>query len=250
MKQIIIGLFCLLTIQLKAQKITYTVVALCDNVYQGIVPVPASIGNGDSPRTNLYWGCGYGVRTYFKKSTNWILLKKTKVDSVILERCIFYNKKNNTYHIADAYRGKHIKKCTEDFFKAAAGKLSRNIMVNDSTKINISKAKLINYVGHDGLMDFQLDSYPTGVINNDRKTTILACYSKSYYKKGIALAKATPYIWTTHLMAPEAYTLHDIINCWMTGKSGKEADEAAAQAYNKYQKCGIRGARNLFTTGF
>jgi hypothetical protein len=250
MKQIIIILLCIVSIQLKAKKVTYTVVALCDNVYQGIVPVPVSIGNGDSPRTNLYWGCGYGVRTYFKKSSDWVLLKKTKVDSVILERCIFFNKKNNTYHIADAYRGKHIQKCTEDFFLASAGKLSRIITVNDSLKINMINAQLINYVGHDGLMDFNINSYPKGDPYNDRKVTILACYSKSYFKKGIQLTHATPYIWTTHLMAPEAYTLHDIIGCWMTGKSGKEADEAAAQAYNKYQKCGIRGARNLFTTGF
>ena len=250
MKQTIIGIFCILSFNLKAQKITYTLVALCDNIYQGIVPVPSSIGNGDSPKTNLYWGCGYGVRTYFIKSKDWVLIKKSKVDSIILERCIFFNKNNNTYHIADAYRGKHIKKCTEDFFMAAAGKLNRNIIVNDSLKMNTIKAKLINYVGHDGLMDFNLKTYPKGDENNDRKTTILACYSKSYYEKGIKLAKATPYIWTTHLMAPEAYTLHDIINCWMKGKSGKEADEAAAQAYNKYQKCGIRGARNLFTTGF
>ena len=250
MKQIIITLLFILSIQLRAQKVTYTLVALCDNVYQGIVPVPTSIGNGDSPRTNLYWGCGYGVSTYFKKSADWVLLKKTKVDTLILERCIFFNKKNNTFHIADAYRGKHIKKCTKDFFLASAGKLNRNIIINDSLRLNITRAKLINYVGHDGLMDFKLDSYPTGVLNNNRKVTILACYSKSYYKKGVELAKATPYIWTTHLMAPEAYTLHDIINCWMTGKSGKAADEAAAQAYNKYQKCGIKGARNLFTTGF
>ena len=96
MKQIIIALLLILSIQVRAQKVTYTLVALCDNLYQGIVPVPASIGNGDSPRTNLYWGCGYGVRTYFKKSADWVLLKKTKVDTVILERCIFFNKKNNT----------------------------------------------------------------------------------------------------------------------------------------------------------
>ena len=51
-------------------------------------------------------------------------------------------------------------------------------------------------------------------------------------------------------MAPEAYTLHAIIDNWMKNKSGKDADEAAAQAYNKYQNCGIRGARNLFKTGF
>jgi hypothetical protein len=204
MKQIIIGLLCIIAIQLKAQQVTYTLVALCDNEFQGIVPVPASIGDGDIPRTNLYWGCGYGVRTYFKKSADWVLLKKTKVDSVILERCVFYNKSNNTYHIADAYRGKHIKRCTEDFFLAAAGKLNRNIIVNATLKINVAEAKLINYVGHDGLMDFNLDSYPKGDPSNDRKVTILACYSKSYFKEGLALTHAKPYIWTTPLMAPEA----------------------------------------------
>lgn len=250
MKHIIIGLLCILAFQLKAQKLTYTVVALCDNDFQGIVPVPAGIGNGDSPRTNLYWGCGYGVSTYFKKSADWVLIKKTKVDTLILERCVFYNKANNTYHIADAYRGRHIKKCTEDFFMAAAGKLNRNVWINDSLQFNITSAKLVNYIGHDGLMDFEINFFPKGVENNDIKVSILACYSKSYFKRGVLLTGATPYIWTTHLMAPEAYTLHAIIDCWMKGQSGKEADEAAAQAYNKYQKCGIKGARNLFTTGF
>ena len=42
-------------------------VALCDNENQGIVKVPASIGNGQKPSTNLYWGCGYGIKTFFKK---------------------------------------------------------------------------------------------------------------------------------------------------------------------------------------
>lgn len=33
-----------------AQKTIHVYVALCDNVYQGIVPVPKAIGNGDDPR--------------------------------------------------------------------------------------------------------------------------------------------------------------------------------------------------------
>src|SRR5207249_4829544 len=37
-------------------KVIHVVVALCDNQYQGIVPVPALIGNGDNPAKNLYWG--------------------------------------------------------------------------------------------------------------------------------------------------------------------------------------------------
>jgi hypothetical protein len=31
-------------------------VALCDNESQGIVPVPAKIGNCNDPDQNLYWG--------------------------------------------------------------------------------------------------------------------------------------------------------------------------------------------------
>ncbi len=38
-------------------KVIHVFVALCDNKYQGIVSVPASIGNGQDPKTNLYWGC-------------------------------------------------------------------------------------------------------------------------------------------------------------------------------------------------
>ena len=51
-------------------------------------------------------------------------------------------------------------------------------------------------------------------------------------------------------MAPEAYTLKAAIDGWILNESRKQIDERAAQAYNKYQKCGIKGARNLFATGF
>ena len=62
-------------------KSIHVFVALCDNVHQGIVPVPVSIGNGQKPSTNLYWGCGYGIKTYFKKSQEWKLLKTSSWDS-------------------------------------------------------------------------------------------------------------------------------------------------------------------------
>ncbi len=40
----------------------HVIVALRDNASQGIVPVPAALGNGDDPARNLYWGARYGVR--------------------------------------------------------------------------------------------------------------------------------------------------------------------------------------------
>ena len=71
------------------QKVIHVYVALCDNKYQGIVPVPAKIGNGQDPDNNLYWGCAFGIRSYFKQSKNWKLLKKYPIDSMNLERLVF-----------------------------------------------------------------------------------------------------------------------------------------------------------------
>ena len=55
-------------------KLIHLVVALCDNQFQGIVPVPARIGNGDDPANNLYWGAAFGVETFFRKAKEWSLL--------------------------------------------------------------------------------------------------------------------------------------------------------------------------------
>ena len=99
-------------------------------------------------------------------------------------------------------------------------------------------------------MEFSVDIEYNKVANKTKDLIILACYSKEYFSTEIKKAKANPILWTTHLMAPEAYTLKSAIDGWIKNETGSAIDERAAQAYNKYQKCGIRGARNLFTTGF
>ena len=60
-------------------KTIHVFVALCDNKFQGIVPVPGKIGNGEDADNNLYWGCGYGIRTFFKKSAEWTLFLPNRV---------------------------------------------------------------------------------------------------------------------------------------------------------------------------
>jgi len=58
-----------------AVKTIHIYVALCDNEFQGIVPVPEKIGNGKDARLNLYWGAGYGVKTYFNlKTQDWKMI--------------------------------------------------------------------------------------------------------------------------------------------------------------------------------
>lgn len=53
--------------------VIHVFVALADNVNQGIVPVSASLGNGDNASTNLYWGAAFGIRTFFSKNRDWQL---------------------------------------------------------------------------------------------------------------------------------------------------------------------------------
>jgi hypothetical protein len=51
-------------------------------------------------------------------------------------------------------------------------------------------------------------------------------------------------------MAPEAYTLKSALDGWILGESNEQIRERGAQAYAKYQKCGIGAARKLMVTGW
>lgn len=228
----------------------HVLVALCDNKYQGIVPVPATIGNGQDAHNNLYWGCGYGIRTYFKRSNEWKLLETKKQEGVVLERLIFKHTSNDYYLVADAYDGRYIKQCTKDFLHSLSGELKDTLVIADKTVGLYGHAKLVSYIGHDGLMDFTLSDSYKNVDGKKRDCIILACKSKQYFAEYVKNADANPLVWTTNLMAPEAYTLHDALTGYISGESDEEVRTRAAKAYAKYQKCSEKAARNLLVSGF
>ena len=228
-------------------------VALADNQHQGIVPVPARLGNGDDPEHNLYWGSAYGVKTFFARSPEWLLMScGSKPKPEVLERCIFKHRKTETYMVADAYRGSEIRQAVLDFFDAAAGASPEIIVALPSAhRITIrGGSNLVAYVGHDGLMDFRLPLIPRKQNEIRRDTIILACASKQYFAEALHGGGAYPLLWTTNLMAPEAYTLKSALDGWIVGENGEKIRDRAAEAYDKYQKCGLRGARRLFATGW
>jgi hypothetical protein len=227
-------------------------VALADNAHQGIVPVPAALGNGDDPGRNLYWGAAYGVRTYFRKSAGWKEITVLQNPSrSVLERAVFYNANQNVYLVADAYRGREIKDAIVDFFTAAG--------LNQETAIRVKGAKgteveiplqpdLVVYVGHDGLMDFTLEKSFQIEAAGKREAIVLACASKSYFGPTLRATRARPILWTTGLMAPEAYTLKDALDGWMARETAEQIRERAARAYAKYQNISSNAALRLFSS--
>jgi len=170
----------------------------------------------------------------------------------ILERCVFKNREEEVFLIADAYQGSEIKSAVTDFLAAAARKTSENI----STKMNLAAvsiaaggaADLLVYVGHDAFMDFQIPPIAGAKGNKPRRTIILACASKAFFSPYIRRTGAEPLLWTIGLMAPEAYTLKAALTGWISNEDDEAIRLRAAQAYDKYQKCGPRAALRLFAT--
>jgi hypothetical protein len=231
--------------------VIHVFVALADNVNQGIVPVSTSLGNGDNPKTNLYWGAAFGIRSFFSKSKDWELLSVVaNPNASILERCIFKHHSNQVLLVADAYRGKEISQTTWDFLEAAAGKPGEKLRAGDVEFHTAGSADVVVYVGHNGLMDFKLHANPKRRDDRQRRAIILACASKQYFTESLQVTGAKPLLWTTNLMAPEAYVLSAAIDGWMKKETDEQIRLRAARAYDSYQHCGQKAANALFASGW
>jgi hypothetical protein len=234
--------------------VVHVFVALADNVHQGIVPVSASLGNGDNPKTNLYWGAAFGVKTFFSKSKDWeLVLSVSNPSPVILERSVFKHNHQNIYLIAEAYRGREISQATVDFLSAAAGAPDLPLRSSESarrSRFTGGSADLLAYIGHDGLMDFKLPTSPEARDKRERQAIILACASKQYFTTVLQRTGARPLLWTTNLMAPEAYILSAALDGWLKHERDEQIRMRAATAYHNYQNCGLKSASKLFATGW
>ncbi len=231
-------------------RIIHIFVPLCDNDHQGIVPVNKPLGDGLNLRTNLYWGAGYGIKTHFNRSSTWDLVSSIlNPNADILERVIFKHVTENVLLIADGYRGDRMISCLTDYFDALAGRSTDSISFMDSIIYLKSSIDLVVFNGHNGLMDERVEA-PKNEDGIGKDAIAIACVSHSYFKDKINTSGGYPLVFTTNFLAPEAYVLHHIFDAWVAGKRPEDIRYAAAQGYHSIQKCGIRGASNLFVTGW
>jgi hypothetical protein len=237
----------------KKPLVIHAFVPLCDNDNQGIVPVNESLGDGLNLRTNLYWGALYGVKTHFKRQKDWeFLFSKKDLNKNILERVVFFKKYKNgaqVYFVADAYRGDRMKECLTDYFAALSNENNNEFNFLDK-KIGIEgNADLIVFNGHNGLMDTSIES-PNNVHTSAKDAIAVACVSFEYFEEYYQQVNAYPLLNTKNLLAPEAYVLENVFDVWANLKDEEAIHHAAGSAYNQYQKCGLRGAKRLFQSGW
>jgi hypothetical protein len=234
-------------------RVVHVFVALCDNDHQGIVKVSKTLGDGKDPEHNLYWGAGYGVKTFFQRSPDWTEVPVSAPAAPILRRAVFVSKKlaPPVYVVADAYDGERMDTALNDFLNAAAGKRTTKITVGKVTFDAASGADLVAWVGHDALMDLTVKApvHVPGTVHPDG-AIVLACLSQKYFTPPLRAAGVEPLVATTNFMAPEAYSLEAAIRSWGAGEDGKKMRVAAGKAYAQYQKISDGSGIGLFATGF
>lgn len=256
----IVILLILPAVSLRAQpargerRTVHVFVALADNATQGIVPVPKKIGDGNDAENNLYWGCDEGLRSYFKKSADWKLVKSIKnPEPHILESCVFMHSESGAFLLADAYRGSEIKRAIEDFLQACAGRSRKRVPVSTGgTEMKIrfgGEASLVAYIGHDGLMDFHLAEYPRSAAANPREAIVLWCISEKYFAEALAASGARPLLMTTQLMYPGSFILKRALDGWIRHESDEEIRTRVGRAYAENQRISIKAALGVFSTG-
>lgn len=207
-------------------------VALCDNVHQGIVPVPKTIGNGDDPERNLYWGNSEGLAGVFGKSSHW--KKESSGEGAVGDVLKTYSYRHNSGKVvlkAFAYRGSAIQACLTDFEGA----------------LRQGTYDLAVYIGHNGLMDFSLPlPAVTGPPKKKPEGIVLCCKSQSYFQERIQALRAEPVLLTTQLMYPGAFILHDVLEEWIKGAGPESYRAAAGRAYAANQKISQKAALGVF----
>lgn len=236
----LVSIFFNINVFVAPQKRTiHLFVALADNAAQGIVPVPAAIGNGQDAARNLYWGARYGIKNYFSKSAAWqkqSCIEQQKSEPV-LERCVFIHRSSGVELVAEAYQGPAIGKAITDFMNQLAQPLPSH------------HKHLSIFVGHNALMDAPISPIAKNFPAASPHATdamVFACFSARYFQSSIKTAGASPLVLTYGLMAPEAYVVEAAVASWLRNESEILMAQKAAQAYGDYQKIKLSSAKRLF----
>lgn len=245
--------------------VIHVTVALCDNDSQGIVPVGNGLCVGESPRTNLYWGAMYGLKTFFSKHPDWkrVALVNHEIDiDGVVERIVFERQAligkakvvSSVFIVADAWRGVMIKRSLRHFLEMSSGSHKETVAVRrDGAIVKLpagGQSHVTGYIGHNGLMDF---SVPALKLSNNsgspKGAIILACYSNHYFGPLLSKTDTLSLLTTTGLMAPEAYTLEAALTSWVTETTLEAIHKAASEEYAKFQKANVDWSKRLFVSG-
>jgi hypothetical protein len=246
-------------------------VALCDNASQGIVPVPAALGDGNRPDANLYWGARYGLRTVFDRAPGWTRETRVTAETGDLIEIVEYRRRVGPQGAwaaagvtgaidvrlrAFAWRGRAMAAALAAFAKEALEPPEQTLVLDDGRCLPLpDPPRVVGFVGHNGLMDLPEPVWPfkarRGAAKPARHTGVfvLACKSRPYFLGELGAPRVHALTMTASLLAPEGYVAEALVEAFAAGAAGPAIPAACAAAYARYQKIPEPAARRIFVAG-
>ena len=250
-------LYARIAIDLKAGKpiVISSYVALWDKsfcIYDSPKKCNFRWADGGNPKNNLYWGGGFGVKVGFRK-LGWKLAQQKEGEMAVFSKKFYPSRfwrkqgiKKPFYIYAAfwAYKTDYETDSSHDIllaYKAFAGSL----FTNKNQPITLRNGKTINAGGQSHIVGYVGHMVHGGIwqLKNVKKTSTMA---KGAYMTACLTAQVfSPYVldkniygllFTTKLMAPEAYNQNALFRAIARGANGKGIIMDVARAYDKYHK--------------
>ncbi|NQU16506.1 MAG: hypothetical protein HQ564_00450 [Candidatus Saganbacteria bacterium] len=211
-----------------------------------------SWADGGNAKTNLYWGGGFGIRSGFRKF-GWKIEQEKKGEMVVFGKRFYPNrfwrkqgvkKPFNIYAAFWAYKTDYDKDNSHDIlfaYKAYANSLFSNknhqILLKNGKTINAGgQSHVVGYVGHmvpGGRWQIKQAKQASNIAKGAYMTSCLSAQAFSPY---VLDKNIYGLLFTTKLMAPEAYNQNALFRAVARGANGRGIIMDVAKAYDKYHK--------------
>jgi hypothetical protein len=242
-------------------------VALCDNTI--INCGTRTLGNGDRPARNLYWGGAAGLEAFFRLGKDgWRRAYRDSGDGkLVLERVVYrrrvepaarwrrlgVNKSFEMLLVGLAYRGRRIDEAMKRFVSdvRSGGEARLTMTVGHTNRVVAygGASHLVGYAGHNHLMDVTRFAWPRRTRTNAVGYFALACLSAPYLEAKLSGEHSRALLLTKVLMYPGAFTIAGLLRGVGKALPLEEVFRHGADAYAHYQKKPKTLIRRIFTYG-
>ncbi len=240
-------------------------VPLCDN---DIIRCGGhGLGDGDSPRTNLYWSTSGGFKGWFgRKKSGWKRVARSAHEHEDILEVIVWKRRFrpdrawrdrgvenafDVYVVAYAWRGQAIVKAMDSYAADLFGATPRLVKLDDGSELRAGgAAQIVAYVGHNGWMDVTGYRWPKPAKKGEARpkgTIAVACITADYIAADVSDHDRVPLLMTKTLLFAGAHGFEGAVSAFARAKSLARIRRAAATSYARGQDKTVRQVFSAFT---
>jgi hypothetical protein len=230
-------------------------VPLCDN--RIIACGNRKLGDGDNPKTNLYWGTSGGFEGWFgRRRSGWKEVYRSEGDGTDVLQVVVWRREVSpgeslrkrgvkvrfpVYVVAYAWRGTSIDKAVTAYLDDLLGAQARVLPDGAGGQISAGgAAHVVAYVGHNRWMDYE--DYDWGDVREHagaagaiKGNIAIACLTGAYLAEPLSSAEHVPLLMTSDFLFAGAHAFEGAVSAFVEGGSYYAIRDGAATNYAKGQ---------------